>query len=118
MLCFCGETFRDLPKEPQGESQWAGQRIRHDDGSWASLRQKAPGGPQGTELDGKAAPRRRAAAAHDFSAVAGGKCPLLRQFLRAGVGGPAEGRAAAYRPGCLLRRHRAWGQHGVDSSAG
>jgi len=116
--CCCGETFRDLPQEPQGESPWAGPRMRHDAGRWERLRQKAPGGPQGTEVDGKAAPRRRAAAAQDFRAVAGGKCPLRRQCLRAGVGGPAEGRAAASRPGCLLRRQRAWGQQGVDASAG
>jgi len=70
-LWFRGATFRDLPKEHKGEIQWAGQIMRNGDRSWESLRQKATLGPQGTALDGKAAPRRIAAASHDFSAVSG-----------------------------------------------
>jgi hypothetical protein len=81
MFRLGGEAAGDFAKEDERDIQLPGEIVANDDRSQGCLRQKATVRPQGTELDGKAPPRRIRAAPHDFCLVTGGKRPVLRELL-------------------------------------
>src|SRR5438034_6221221 len=76
MLRLGSEAAGDFAKEDERDIQLPGEVISNGDRCWGCLRQKAPVGPQGTQLDGKAATRRIRAAPHDFGLVTGRQRPV------------------------------------------